>query len=466
MSSLEWLALRSIRGRLILALTLGLGGLLAAVFLLLDVLVESHLYTQLDAQLLERARTVAAVIEHRHRVDSLMPEFRARGHTDYFSILDAQGQSILRSASSEGSDLQPPPHPPQHTPLFYDLILPDAHRGRAVAIASTLDADGHPQKLTVIVALEREDVDALERHLHLLLLGVLLIATLIAVTLASLIVSRGLRPLLRLSARVSSLSPDAVQPTLSETAMPSELAPLAGTLDRAFERLYAALERERRFAADVAHELRTPLAEIRTHAELARRQNTPTQLDQALRVSLRAVARMKQIIDGLLNVARYESGQAEPQPEPFELRSLLAGQCSAMRARAQARDIQLQLHATSDFWTASDPALLERILVNLLGNAVEYAPAESTIDVTLMQMQASARIEIRNLAPDLVATDVAHLGERFWRKHPEHDPQTHGGLGLALAITLARVLGLELRFRLEAGHLVATLGSLRELHGS
>ncbi len=253
---------------------------------------------------------------------------------------------------------------------------------------------------------------------------------------------------------------------LLDATLPSELAPLAAALDRAFGRLYDALERERRFARDVAHELRTPLAEIRTSSELALRGGDAGHAAAALAISLAAVERMRRSVDGLLALARYESGQAEPQPEPLELRALLEQQQQALGRAASARASGIGQEGVAEWWTSSDAVLLERIVANLLQNAVEYAPQDGRIVAVVVAGADGAWIEIRNPAPDLAVSDLPRLGERFWRKCPEHAPDAHGGLGLALARTLARVLGLELRFQLAAGELAACLGPFPALRGA
>ena len=463
MWSPERAPLRSIRRRLIVALVGGLGSLLTVLFLLLDQTLDHELYGRLDAQLLDRARTVSALLDSGRRIDALIPEFRARGHTDFYTIWDERGAVLLRSDSSNGRTLAAPPQAPTTEPLYYDLVLPDSHRGRAVALRSTLDAANGVRPVTIAVAIEREDVDALERRVHLSLLVAILLASLCAAALAIVVVNRGLRPLLRLGARVSTLSPEQTHAPLLDATLPPELAPLAGALDRAFERLYGAIERERRFARDVAHELRTPLAEIRTSVELARRSGDDARNARALAISLAAVERMQRSVDGLLALTRYESGQAEPQPEPLELGALLDAQRHALDHLAAARAVRIEPASTPEWWTQSDPALLERILANLLQNAVEYAPPGSRVACGLATDAHAAWLEVRNPAPDLTAADLPRLGERFWRKRPEHDPTEHGGLGLALARTLARVLGLELQFRLDAGELVARLGPFAAL---
>ncbi|MGE5089829.1 MAG: sensor histidine kinase, partial [Candidatus Levyibacteriota bacterium] len=220
--------------------------------------------------------------------------------------------------------------------------------------------------------------------------------------------------------------------------------------------------RERRFARDVAHELRTPLAELRTRAELALSGGDPASMRTALESALEAGGRLQQSVDGLLALARYESGQERPQEEPVDLLALLAQPRARLDEEARARGVRVAPMPPGECWVQSDPVLLARILDNLLGNAVAHASPAGEIAVDLERNDAGVTLIVRNAARDLAADDLAHFGERFWRRHPAPG-SAHAGLGLALARSIASVLHLDLEFRLHDGTLEARLGPLRPL---
>jgi two-component system sensor histidine kinase QseC len=131
--------------------------------------------------------------------------------------------------------------------------------------------------------------------------------------------------------------------------------------------------------------------------------------------------------------------------------------------RAMGADARFDASLPAEAWVQSDPALLERIVDNLMLNAREYAPAGTRIDVALAKSQGQWLLRIGNAAPDLTETDLSHLGQRFWRKSPAREATLHGGLGLALAGTLAGVLATTLRFELRQGALWVTLGPLPDI---
>ena len=454
----------SIRARLLLLLLGGLGSLMFVLFLLLDFSIDRQIFGRLDATLLGRARGVVVLLESHPRdaawqeLHELIPEYASGGHTDFVQIWDAAGATLLSSASNAASNLQRPPAPvPANAPLFYDLRLPDGHRGRAVGLRFALP--GRADEATLVVAEEREQVDQLERRVHLALVIGVLGMGLLAALLSVLAVRGGLRPLFAFAADVGPDGEPRVQP-LSIASMPSELHPFAGTLNAAFARLQAALGRERRFARDVAHELRTPLAEARMAVELASHGTPPPQV---LDGALASIDRMQRCIDGLLALSRYEAGIEQAQVEPLELVDLLRRSLVLASGPAGKRWVAIAARLPDECWVLSDPALLERIVDNLLLNAAEYAPAGSAVQVALATAPDGGALRVGNRAPELLPEDLARLGERFWRKSAARESGSHGGLGLALSGTLAGLLGMRLDFTLEQGVLWAALGPLRPL---
>lgn len=287
---------------------------------------------------------------------------------------------------------------PTNKPFLYDLTLPDGHQGRAIAVRVTLQ--GRAGDPILAVAEEREQIYTLERRVHIVLVNGMVVTSLLAVLLAVWMVRGGLRPLLAFSKEVRQSSEDFVLPV---EKLPSELRSLADTLNGAFARLRQVLQRERRFTRDVAHELRTPLAEMRTAVELAQR-DAPA--SSALEGALASSERMARAINGLLSLSRYESGMQEVQVEPTDLSGLLGRTLALAEGVAQRRGVRFRLDAPDECWIQTDPALLERILDNLLLNAAEYAPEGSEVKLDLRCGGNSADLRIGNLAPLLDAEDL------------------------------------------------------------
>lgn len=452
----------SIHLRLLLFLGVGLTALMMVLFVILDQGIDRRTHGHLDDTLRARAHAIAVLLESHPapaalaELQAMSPEYAGGEHTDFLQLWDAQGRTLLASDSNDGANLARPTGVPANEPFLYDLKLPDQHHGRAIAVRVTLR--GRAGDAILVVAEEREQLDALEHGLHVALASAAVVTSLFAVLLAALSIRAGLRPLLAFGDTVQRTADTLVLPT---RRLPRELRPLADTLNAAFARLGQALQRERRFAHDVAHELRTPLAEIRTAVELARR-DAPA--SSALDGALASAERMARSIDGLLSLSHYESGLQEVQTEPLNLAELLRHTLRLAERVGGRRAVQFRLDAPDECWIQGDPALLERIFDNVLLNAAAYAPEGSAVSVQLAQGDQRARIAVTNLAPALTTEDLGRLSERFWRKSPARASSHHGGLGLALAHGLAELLGLDLAFRLDSGSLSVELTGLRLLH--
>lgn len=447
----------SLHRQLAVGLALSIGCVFGVLFLALDYWIDREIYQRMDLALLARAGAVGRVLEEQdlRELERLMPEYESERHTEFFTVFDAHGHSLLQSPNSAGTALSMGPEG-RGTPRYFDVVLPDGHAGRALATRlPSRSADAAPRVL--VVATERENWDRTERHIHFALLGGIVLALALAVGLGLLVVRHVITLLYRAGARVASLDAEAPMQPIGDD-FPRELKPFAEAFNTGLQRLYAAIARERRFARDVAHELRTPLAEIRTSAEAALADADPTQARRSLRAAVEASTRMQRSVDALLLLARLESGQAAIAPDPLDLADLVAGLVAALHELALARALTVHTELPPAAWVQSDLGIVERIVSNLLRNALEYSPEGGQVVCRLRRERAGWLLIIDNPAPDLEAADLEHFGHRFWRKHPEGGTAHHAGLGLALTHGLAQALALPLRFDLDGGRLSVRLG--------
>jgi two-component system sensor histidine kinase QseC len=466
----------SLQRRLALGVSAALGLILVLLAIALDEVVDHQLHAYMDDSLRKRANAIVTFIQTQPQriglLNDLMTEYQRSSHTDFFEVRDAQGDVLLRSDSITHDTPMHPPTWPVTEPLYYDQNLPDGHQGRALAQSFDAVVGGGTRRLTLVVASERAFEDQLETAIDYALGVGVVLALVLTLIVALWAVRRGLAPVLRagelIAHRDGRLPSTAV---LEGVLLPRELQPFAQALEDAFARLHAAIERERSFSSNVAHELRTPLAEIRAATEVAARAPGDTQAaEAAFATSLGAVERMQRAIDTLLLLTRCEAGLTTLALDPLDLPALLDTLLDAHAPLAAQRGVALERAYRPGngevTWVRSDVGALERIVSNLLGNAIAYAPEGSRVDVRVQTEEGGAvALSVSNLAPDLTPADLAHLSERFWRKSSGGSTAAHAGLGLALASALARSLGLRMDFALADGWLTVRVAGLAGLAG-
>ena len=228
--------------------------------------------------------------------------------------------------------------------------------------------------------------------------------------------------------------------------MPAELLPIGQRLNDLLARLDASFARERRFSADVAHELRTPIAELRALAEVALK--WPDDLAaarSALQDALAVALQMESIATGLLALARCEGGLLPVRPEAVPLDSLVDEIWQPLADQARVKKLSVRRGVPDGASWHTDPIALRVIVSNLLTNAVEYTPSAGEVRLRFEGSTGSERLLISNTTDHLRSEDLPYLFDRFWRKDASRTSSVHCGLGLALAKAYAESLGLSLR---------------------
>jgi signal transduction histidine kinase len=378
--------------------------------------------------------------------DRFFPGFDTRRPRDFFELWAGAGGPIARSQSLGHQDLSPPfPLGPKFA--YWSVHLPTGRHGRALGL---IFAPGPNQTATLVVASDRTELDEDLRSLILLCAGSAIALYVVMIWLIPRALRRGLAPLDRLGEQAAAIDSSSLAVRFSVADLPEELRPIAGRLNDLLARIEQSFERERRFSADLAHELRTPLAELRTAAECAVK--WPDARDPALdRETVMIAAQMEGIVTHLLALARSEQGQLKVRREPVALHALVAERWERLTARAENADrteprlpsptVELELQPAT---VHADPALLRSIIDNLLENAVEYASPPRRIRIAT----AAGVLRITNSAADLAADDLPLLFERFWRKEAARSGGLHVGLGLPLSRAFAEAIGWRLEARL------------------
>lgn len=466
-------------------LTLTLGAISCALWLtgstVVYFAVRAGLVSQFDLALKTDIEALANMTEQSQaglKFDStgeFMPKFQREDRPDYFQLWQSDGSALYRSPSLEENSDLPQRFGTLQSPRFWNVTLPDGLTGRAIGIHFVPKEDEDApraqsappltKEVTLVAAFHRAELDQRLYYLGsvLLLVGAdLALATAIAVPA---IVRRGLRPLSALGRRAETIDASSLQLRFATEDMPAELRPITQRLNNLLARLEASFARERRFSADVAHELRTPIAELRTLAEVGLKwpeNESQVALKEALQISLQ----MESIATGLMALARCEGSLLTLHPEPVQLAALVEEVYQPLEAKARAKQLSVELNLPRDLSWCTDRATLRSIVNNLLSNAVDHSRPASAIKAHLEKNGAGGCLLVSNANDALGADDLAHLFERFWQKDPARSSPEHCGLGLALARAHAESLGMKLSAELNCTEVIFTLSNAAPSNGA
>ncbi|MDA1264195.1 MAG: ATP-binding protein [Planctomycetota bacterium] len=334
------------------------------------------------------------------------------------------------------------------------VVLPDGRDARAVGLRLTAPTPLGPRPVDVVVARANTEQQRALAQLGGLLWIAWGAANVGVAGVLYLVVRRGLQPLDRLGGEIQALDVRRLDAHFSAHGAPDELRPVVNQLNDMVARLREAFEREHAFSAHAAHELRTPLTGLRTTLELAlRRERSPEDYTAAAQNCLAMTLQLQQTVQSLLELARPTG----PLGLQFEMVDLPA----YVRKLWQALDRQsltLETQSVGATEVRTDAALLERIVANLLSNAVSHAPAGSRLRCRIHSGARGARLLLANRAPELKPEDGPRTLQAFWRAdRARSGTDQHSGLGLSLSSVAAERLEGQLRVRVSGGHFIARL---------
>lgn len=458
--------MRSLRGRLIVWLLAGTGLLLIAAGLLLDRAISSRLRQGFDAGLIAEARSVMAVTEQQGgRValelsPGLLPELEGGKRPDYFQLWIDGGRILARSPTLGGRDL-PRSASPSRQFRFGDLTLPDGRRGRRVEITFRPQIEPDDEReagpsaasaVTLVVARGSEELAAFLASLHRTLALFILILLLSSALLVRAVTTYALRPLNDLARRLEAIDAGSLREAVVIDGAPAELVPTIEHLNGLLARLAGSFERERMFAANLAHELRTPLAELRAVTDVALKwPDDPAALLAALGEARGSGLRMEKIVVNLLALARYDGGQHTLHLSAVPLRETVDACWRAAAAEAEGRGLTASLEVPEGLTLITDREKLELVLSNLFANAVAYGSPGSRITCAASAADGRLRLSVSNPTTDLSPDDLPRIFDRFWRRDAARSDGRHAGLGLSLVAALCELLGFSREARLRDG---------------
>lgn len=434
----------------------GFGMAWLATGFLIYAAVRYGLEGRFDAELRAMASEVRFLLPEGRQLRQAQPsaywfDFYRRDSGLYFEAWDEYGVFSDRSASLGEREL-PRPDFFGAEPRFWNATLAGGERVRLVAQQYLQAAPGSAGEETfpihVVVARERRPLDAALRRLLAATVsgGVLLVPVFLAIVWLA--VRRGLRPLRGFAERTAGFGMDSLHKRFETAGLPAELLPVSRRLNELLGRLEAGVERERRLNQDLAHELKTPVAELKTIAEVALAW-PEADGGKNFQAVLAAANQMQTIIDNMLMLARWERQTERPAMESMPVAPLVEECWLACTAAAQAKQLQVRITIPAGAMLRTNPELFRIVVGNLFANAVEYCPAGGELSMDGQAAGDQFQLAVANTVENLDAEAASHLFERFWRRDPARHGNGHAGLGLPLAKTCAAIMGLSLAAELD-----------------
>ncbi|WP_150209272.1 sensor histidine kinase [Streptomyces venezuelae] len=441
----------SLRARAALAAALAMAALLAAGGLWLHHLLRANLLDNTASRTELAARKAAAQADaHALPADGRLPAPDAG--VDLVLVLDAHGRTLAAGgntravAPAELAGVRPPPGTDSRT-----VILPADRPGgerRGVVLVEAQGA-GPGERVTVYAMTVLGDVDDATRAIALGLLAGAPPLIGFAALLAWWVTGQALRPVTAIRSGLAAVTASRLDRRVPDPGGADEIARLARTVNDTLDRLERSDARQRQFTADASHELRNPLAAVRSRLEVALA-GAPRPGDRPDRESVRAALaetdRLQRIAADLLLLARLDGGADGAAGEPVDL-ALLAAEDAARRPVPRPRQVRLRVEAEAPVPATGRPARLERALANLVDNALRHARTEVVVRAYAAApgtAAATAVLEVRDDGPGIPAADRDRVFERFVRLDEDRGRTGGGtGLGLPIAREIARAHGGE-----------------------
>ncbi len=450
----------SLRARLLTGMIGSFAVLLVLFGLVIDAAIEYSFVREFDFYLETVARTLAAAATvNGSRVEvkvvpEALPDIQ-QVEGELFSQYWKDDGTVLAKSRNLGDQDLPRFSGENGHPQVRPFVLSDGRNARAggmrfsVRQSTPFPRGSSPKScsgdecLTLVVARDTTDLESHVRDLRWLLLAAGACTMTVGAAVSVVVIRRSLRPLRNVAATIATIREDDLSARISTTTMPEEIVPLVERLNELLHRLDDAFTRERSLTADIAHELRTPVAGILSTAGVALSADRATPEYREALEDVREIARrMRSMIENLLTLARLDSQAAQFQFEQIRLRELIELRWDGCQDKAAARKLSFENTVPDDLVCTSDRNALSIIVVNLLDNAVEYTNDKGRIWITAHKSDNAIEIEVGNTGCNLTEEQVAHVFDRFWRADPSRrDASLHVGLGLALVRHIITCMG-------------------------
>ncbi len=440
---------RPIASQLVLFFTLASALLLCCGLGVFYWIVIRHAFAEDNAVLADKVSALSA--DFNEAGPKLFGEelkaHHAGEHAPYWiRVLDSEGRPVAETPGM--NRLLPSDIFPRAQKSTSPVRSPNDYRtGAKLFSLITVNEDSAGRAYTIQVAQDRSSDEQLEKKFGALLIVVLSGSILASAVIAITVTKRGLRPLGEMTRSLERIGPTHLNERVAPGGWPRELQPLAVAFDDMLARLEVSFTRLSQFSADLAHELRTPIANILGEAQVAlTRDRTPDEYREVIESTIAECERLSGIVDNLLFVARADAAREPIQRKQFDGRAAMEKIATFYRTIAEDRHVAINCAGEGEIY--GDPVLFSRAVSNLVDNGLRFTPDGGAIQISIAARATHSEVAVSDSGCGIPSEHLPRVFDRFYRVDSSRS-SAGAGLGLALVKSIVDLHGGSARIESE-----------------
>jgi two-component system, OmpR family, heavy metal sensor histidine kinase CusS len=428
---------RSIASQLAFLFTLAAAFLFTCGLGAFYIIVVRHAFEEDNAVLADKILGLHATMK-KGGGDLLADEIRGTGDGPWqIRLLDGAGHIVAQTPAM--NDYLPADIFPAAKSMAWQFDPQNYRRGDKLFSVATTRADETGPPFILQIAQDRSSDEEFSREFGAILAALLALGIVASSVIGIAVTRRGLRPLTKLTQAAGRIGPSRLNERVVPAQWPRELQPLALAFDDMLARLEDSFTRLSQFSADLAHELRTPIANIRGEAEVAlTRPRETAEYREVIESTVAECERLSGIVDNLLFLARAEAADRKAERTRFDGRAAIEKIANYYRTLAEERRISILCSGEGDI--LAEPLLFNRALSNLLDNSLRFTPDGGTISITIVRDSEGMEVSVSDTGTGIPSEHLPRVFDRLYRVDASRS--SHGaGLGLALVQSIVHLHG-------------------------
>jgi len=423
---------RSIASQLVVLFTLAAAFLLCCGLGALYWIVVNHAFEEDNEVLADKVAGVRADLSTPGGINVAtegLKSARAGERAAYWvRVLDSNGRILAETPGMTAS--LPPTVFPATSSQPVSQNPKDFRADNRLFSLATIAHETAGERFTIQVAQDRTADDQFMKQFAALLGAVLALGVAASAIIAFTVTKRGLRPLGEMTSALKRVGPQQLHQQVGPSGWPRELQPLAVAFDNMLHRLEDSFVRLSQFSADIAHELRTPIGNIRGEAEVAlTRSRSPEEYREVIESTIAESQHLGHIVDNLLFLARTEAAEGHLQLSSFNGRAAIEKIAAYHELIAEEQKLTIRCHGEGTF--VADEMLFSRAVNNLVENAVHHTPAGGSIEITIATRGQLSEVSVKDTGAGIAPEHLPRVFDRFYRAD---SARTSEGVGLGLAL--------------------------------